>query len=549
MAATPGAPRPGGTRPWALLAAALAVVVLPMPAPPVTAGVPVAAPQAAAAPTTPVPAGAATGPSPGTYTGLGFDACTAPSSEQMQAWLASPYRAVGIYFGGVNRACQQPHLTAHWVAGQQAQGWHLMPLYVGLQAPCTTSSKRHKIDPARAAVQGRASAEDAAARAQNLGLARDSVLIFDMEAYRTGDAACRTAVLAFMSAWTARLHDLGYLSGFYSSMASGVADQVASYPTAGYVRPDYVDFARWDRAVTVADPAIPAGYWSPRRRIKQYRGDHRETHGGVTINIDNDYLDVAPLPATARADFDASGWSDLVSRDTTGRLALHTGNGTTLNAAVPLAGGGWNAMNALIRAGDVTGDGREDMITREKSTGHLWLYPGSGTALATRSRIGTNWNTMREITAIGDVDRDGRNDLLAVRTSDGRLYLYPGRAGSLGAPVVVGSGGWNSMDELTGVGDVDRDGRPDLVARVKSTGELYLYRGQGNRFAPRIRIGTGWKTMRDLAGVGDFDRDGHPDLVAVEKSTNHLFRYPGRGTALAGRIRMATGWANRTPLP
>ena len=189
------------------------------------------------------------------------------------------------------------------------------------------------------------------------------------------------------------------------------------------------------------------------------------------------------------------------------------------------------------------------MIAREKSTGHLWLYPGSGTALATRSRIGTNWNTMREITAIGDVDRDGRNDLLAVRTSDGRLYLYPGRAGSLGAPVVVGSGGWNSMDELTGVGDVDRDGRPDLVARVKSTGELYLYRGQGNRFAPRIRIGTGWKTMRDLAGVGDFDRDGHPDLVAVEKSTNHLFRYPGRGTALAGRIRMATGWANRTPLP
>src|SRR5436305_11013432 len=31
-----------------------------------------------------------------TFSGLGFDPCTAPSVTQMAAWLASPYRAVGI---------------------------------------------------------------------------------------------------------------------------------------------------------------------------------------------------------------------------------------------------------------------------------------------------------------------------------------------------------------------------------------------------------------------------------------------------------------------
>ena len=63
----------------------------------------------------------------------------------------------------------------------------------------------------------------------------------------------RQAVLSFMNTWTARPHDLRCLSGFYSSMNSGVADQVATYTAPGYVRPDYLDFARWDNVATQAE--------------------------------------------------------------------------------------------------------------------------------------------------------------------------------------------------------------------------------------------------------------------------------------------------------
>lgn len=194
---------------------------------------------------TAAPAQAAIGPQPGTFTGRGFDSYCAPSSVQMQAWLASPYRAYTIYFGGQNRGCSQPNLTRDWVATQVAAGWHLVPMYVGLQAPCLVTTEA-TIDPTQAAAQGRAQADDAVLQAQNLGLPRESVLVYDVEDYDGGDAACTTAVTTFMSAWTARLHDQGYLSGFYSSMARGVPDQVAAYKTAGYVRPDYVHFARWD---------------------------------------------------------------------------------------------------------------------------------------------------------------------------------------------------------------------------------------------------------------------------------------------------------------
>jgi hypothetical protein len=486
--------------------------------------------------------------SPGTFTGKGFDACSAPSSEAMEAWLASPYRAVGIYFGGVNRACTQPNLTPLWVADQLARGWHLMPIYMGPQAPCTTSNKKYLFTAATAAASGRTSAEDAVAKAAALGLARDSVLIYDMEAYRTDDAACRSAVQTFISAWSSRLHDLGYLSGFYGSLSSGVADQVAVYNSTSLVTPDYLDFARYDGVVTTSNAAIPSTYWSPHRRIKQYLGGHDETWGGVTINIDNDYLDVAPLPKDPFGDFTGNGWSDLLARDTAnGNLYLHPGDGTNLESRISI-GTGWNSVNAITRFGDFNRDGHEDVIARQTSNGDLWLYRGSGSGFSSRIRIGTGWNIMREITAIGDLNRDGYPDLIAAQTSSGSLFFYPGIGNGFGARRSIGSG-WNSMDQLTGIGDLNRDGVIDLLARQKSTGNLYFYPGRASGyFGARSQIGTGWNSMRDLVGIGDFDRDGNPDLVAANKSTNYLYLYPGRATGLASRIRLTGVWSGRTPL-
>src|SRR5580658_2643337 len=56
--------------------------------------------------------------------GLGFDVCAAPSAAFMRAWRrSSPYRAVGIYIGGSDRACDQRNLTAGWVRREAAAGW------------------------------------------------------------------------------------------------------------------------------------------------------------------------------------------------------------------------------------------------------------------------------------------------------------------------------------------------------------------------------------------------------------------------------------------
>ncbi|HEX7058288.1 MAG TPA: DUF1906 domain-containing protein [Solirubrobacterales bacterium] len=228
---------------------------------------------------------------PATFTGLGFDACSAPSSRAMRAWADSPYRAVGIYIGGLNRGCSQPNLNSSWIAEQVSAGWHLIPTYVGLQAPTSSCTSCATLSSRAAATQGTDAADDAATDAREVGIGPGSPIYFDMESY-TRTAGASSATLTFLAAWTARLHILGYASGVYSSSASGIADLVSRIGT-GYTLPDDIWIANWNGRQSTVDPFVPASAWSLQQRLHQYRGGHNETYGGVTINIDNDYLDGA----------------------------------------------------------------------------------------------------------------------------------------------------------------------------------------------------------------------------------------------------------------
>lgn len=208
----------------------------------------------------------------------------------MSAWSASPYRGVGIYIGGINRACSQPNLSSAWVAGAIAAGWVLIPTYVGLQAPADTCGCA-SINPTQAAAQGAAAAEDAVIQAAALGIAPGNPVYFDMEYYPRGGTNS-SAVLTFLGAWTAELHARGYVSGVYGSASSVISDLVSQYGT-GFLEPDDIWIANWNGLQTTADPYVPATYWSNHQRLHQYRGGHTETYGGVSINIDNDYIDGA----------------------------------------------------------------------------------------------------------------------------------------------------------------------------------------------------------------------------------------------------------------
>jgi hypothetical protein len=208
----------------------------------------------------------------------------------MSAWSSSPYRAIGVYIGGTNSACAQSNLSRSWVATEVAAGWHLIPIYVGLQAP-SNSCGCSGITPSRAGAQGTAAADDAVAGAQSLGIPAGNPIYNDMESYPTGGTNT-AAVLAFLSAWTAELHAKGYVSGVYSSGSTGITDLASAYGT-GYKEPDDLWVADWNGRKSTSDPYVPASDWNNHQRLHQYSGDHTETYGGATVDIDGDYLDGA----------------------------------------------------------------------------------------------------------------------------------------------------------------------------------------------------------------------------------------------------------------
>ncbi|MFF1626250.1 glycoside hydrolase domain-containing protein [Streptomyces sp. NPDC058272] len=253
------------------------------------AGLPVAAaqtePTAGAPGAAPLPADATS------YRGRGFDACTAPDQSAMDAWWStSGYRAVGVYIGGINRACSQSKLTAEWVRTQYTRGWRFIPLYVGRQPASGSGSCVGGCAVITSPVsQGIAAADDAVRQAAALGFGKGSVIYNDLENYTPG-GALTTRVLGYLDAYTERLHTLGYRSGAYGNVGSLVTDLVANRSST--TLPDVLHFARWNRQATTADPAIPATLWSEHQRIHQYQGDTAETHGGVKINVDRNQLDV-----------------------------------------------------------------------------------------------------------------------------------------------------------------------------------------------------------------------------------------------------------------
>ncbi|MET8544155.1 glycoside hydrolase domain-containing protein [Kitasatospora sp. NPDC004799] len=229
-----------------------------------------------------------------TWSGPAFDACTAPSLDTLKAWRGtSPYGAVGIYTSGSQRGCGQPRLTAEWVSRARAMGWRFLPVHVGLQAPCADPGRKPKrIDPARAAEQGREEAGEAARALRALGLAKGSPVYLDIEAYPTRDAACGQAVVDFTVGWTAGLHAAGYRSGFYSSLDSGIADLAAAARAGSSPMPDALWYARWDgRADTEGSGGLAPDLWSFHQRVHQYHGNVEETFGGATLTVDRNHVD------------------------------------------------------------------------------------------------------------------------------------------------------------------------------------------------------------------------------------------------------------------
>lgn len=195
---------------------------------------------------------------------------------------------------------------------------------------------------------------------------------------------------------------------------------------------------------------------------------------------------------------------DLYARRSNGQLYryLGTGNGAAPYQASTLYDFGWDQYSALTALSPLTVHETGDVVARD-TRGILWYFRGTGSPYdtRTRTRVGSGWNIYPTLVGAGDLNGDGKADLVA-KDSPGVLWLYKGTGNMTGqlATRTRICAGWNIYNTLTGAGDLTGDGKADLVGRDAS-GVLWLYKGTGNATAPyanRTRIGGGWNVYNTL---------------------------------------------------
>ncbi|MGC4897580.1 DUF2961 domain-containing protein [Micromonospora sp. DT31] len=349
--------------------------------------------------------------------------------------------------------------------------------------------------------------------------------------------------------WSPSADDVGAVSyRIYASRTPGVVITAANLVgttratafrhgplPAGQTR--YYRVVAVDGAGNTAAPSVEVSATTRARNTSDANGDRRDdaidfTRGPAADvytslsdgtrfvpdgRIWNDFFAVdAEVPLTG--DVNGDGRADIITF-TRGDAAdvwvgLSTGSGYA-------AGVKWHdffAVGSEIPAvGDVNGDGRTDIITFTRGdSADVYVALSTGSGFGPGIKWHDHFALGNEFPAVGDVDGDGRDDIVTfTRGSAGDVFV------SLSDGTRFVEDGWKWHDsfalgnELPALGDVDGDGRDDIVTFTRgSAGDVFVSLSDGTRF-----VQNAWKwhdnfaVGDDLPGVGDFNGDGRADVV------------------------------------
>jgi|GEM_PF-5871419 len=230
---------------------------------------------------------------------------------------------------------------------------------------------------------------------------------------------------------------------------------------------------------------------------------------------DRKFIELAAGSDVDVADLDGDGAAEIVMTGSSGIVVYDGSDGTTLGPVATVS----TAYHSSVAVGDVTGDGRPDLVTyapfRPQSVEVFGQGPDGSFADPAVYPI-PDWSAGPM--TVGDLTGDGRADVafsqgyvLGSLDHDDVAVMAQTAGGTLGPPVTYES----FQAEAVRVADVDRDGDGDLVI-THGGGPVGVRLQQANgRLGPEDAYSLPTNSGHDDRGlvVADLSSDGRPDVA------------------------------------
>lgn len=231
-------------------------------------------------------------------------------------------------------------------------------------------------------------------------------------------------------------------------------------------------------------------------------------------------------------DLDLDGKPDIALAGTNLAIMKNTSSANAISFGAPVYFIVKNYQCVGISAGDLDGDGKPDIaitgtVSAVDHTGWFSMFrntmvsgaPFSSTSFAPKIDVATN-ATSTDVIRITDVDADGKQDILAGNTGSGTLYVYKNTSttGNISLATRIS---YNTGTNVTyiSVDDLDGDGKPDVIVPIRYQ-RLGLFKNTGTTgavsLAPIVKYDNTGEPYNSTSG--DLDGDGKPDLVIANYS-------------------------------
>lgn len=255
---------------------------------------------------------------------------------------------------------------------------------------------------------------------------------------------------------------------------------------------------------------------------------NNSTSGTIALTAKTDYSTGMGSIGTAIADMDGDGKPDIIVASGNSGFFSFFKNTTTSPGSITLAP---KQDFTLLTHGDniitvdLDKDGRPDLVTSNFSASTISVFRNTSTGGFFSLAPGIDFpaGTYPSFITSGDLDNDGKVDLIltnyTANTSLFRNNSTPGNI-SLSAKQDLPLG-----PTTVAIADLNGDGKIDLFAGRGLTGLTSVlantYTGTGSfSFAPQVDFTTG--SYDTFTASGDLDGDGKPELIAVNTIQNTL---------------------------